>query len=240
MKTYLIHLVRNGLTTGNTQGRYIGHTDLELSLDGEKQLKRLKEEMVYPPVEAVFSSPMKRCTKTAEILYPDQKPIILRDLIECNFGEFEGKTAQELENSPLFPRWLAGEDIEPPFGESNREFATRVCGCFEKIIEGVMKTGTQNTAVFTHGGVIMTLLAAYGLPEMPMHQWMTPNGCGFTIRVTPSVWMRGRKFEVIGEFPFFPESEEENYSDYEDDFSGSFFAIDLEDEEEEEEEENKN
>lgn len=34
MKTYLIHLVRNGLTTGNTQGRYIGHTDLELSLDG--------------------------------------------------------------------------------------------------------------------------------------------------------------------------------------------------------------
>lgn len=232
MKTYLIHLIRNGLTTGNTQGRYIGHTDLELSLEGEKQLAQLKKGLVYPPVEAVFSSPMKRCTKTASILYPEREPIVIRDLIECNFGEFEGQTAQELEKNELFARWLAGEDIEPPFGESNREFAARVCACFEKIVEGVMKTGVQNSAIVTHGGVIMTLLAAYGIPEMAMHQWMTPNGCGYTIRVTPSVWMKANKVEVISEFPFLPEEETDSYSDYEDDYSGTFFAFDIEEEEE--------
>jgi alpha-ribazole phosphatase len=66
-----------------------------------------------------------------------------------------------------------------------------------------MKTGTTKSAVITHGGVIMALLAAFGLPEAPMHEWLTPSGCGYTIRITPSVWMRGQKFEVIAEIPAF-------------------------------------
>lgn len=230
MKTYLIHLIRHGITSGNTQGRYIGHTDLELSLEGENNLKELKEKLIYPEAEAIFSSPLKRCTKTAEIIYPEHAPLVLRDLMECSFGEFEGCTAKELEKNPLFARWLAGEPgVAPPFGESNEEFAARVCGCFEKIVEGVMKTGIGSTAVVTHGGVIMSILAAYGLPEMPMHEWMTPCGCGFTLRITPSVWMRGHKFEVISELPYSPAApEEENYGD--DEYDNAYFSFDLEEE----------
>ncbi len=203
MKSYTIHLIRHGLTDENLQGRYIGHTDVVLSEEGKKQLVQLKEDTVFPPVQALFTSPLKRCKETAAILYPENKPIEIEGFIEYNFGYFENKTAEQLEDHPVFPRWLAGEKgVEPPFGESNEAFGKRVCETFEKVAEGLMKTGTTETAIVTHGGVIMAILATYGIPELPMHEWLTPNGCGFTIKINPSLWMRAKKFEVFSEFPY--------------------------------------
>lgn len=203
MKSYTIHLIRNALTDENLEGRYIGHTDVEISEEGKNQLLQMKEELVFPPVEAVFTSPLKRCTQTAKTLYPENNPLVIDGLIEYNFGEFENKTAEELEKNPVFPKWLAGEPgIQPPFGESNEDFEKRVRDTFEKIADGLMKTGITSAAIVTHGGVIMAILAAYGIPELPMHEWMTPSGCGFTIKINPSLWMRMRKFEVFSEFPY--------------------------------------
>lgn len=203
MKSYTIHLIRNALTDENLEGRYIGHTNVEISEDGKNQLAAMKNELVFPPVDAVFTSPLKRCTQTAEILYPENKAIVIDGFIEYNFGEFENKTAEQLEKYEEFPRWLAGEKgVKPPYGESNEEFGRRVCTTFEKVAEGLMKTGTTNAVIVTHGGVIMTILAAYGIPEYPMHEWITPNGCGFTIKINPSLWMRSKKFEVFSEFPY--------------------------------------
>ena len=203
MKSYTIHFIRNALTDENLEGRYIGHTDVEIGEEGRAQLGQMKEDLIYPPVDAVFTSPLKRCTETAKILYPDNKPIVIEGLIEYNFGEFENKTAEQLEKHPVFPKWLAGEKgVEPPFGESNEAFEKRVLGTFEKIAEGLMKTGTTSAAIVTHGGVIMAILAAFGIPEYPMHEWITPNGCGFTVKVNPSLWMRAKKFEVFSEFPY--------------------------------------
>ncbi len=203
MKSYTIHFIRNALTDENLEGRYIGHTDVELGEDGKRQLLQMKEEYVYPPVDAVFTSPLKRCTETAKILYPENKAIVIDGFIEYNFGEFENKTAEELEKHPVFPKWLAGErGVEPPFGESNEAFQKRVLGTFEKVAEGLMKTGTTSAAIVTHGGVIMAILAAFGIPEYPMHEWITPNGCGFTIKINLALWMRSKKFEVFSEFPY--------------------------------------
>ena len=203
MKSYTVHLIRNGLTDENLEGRYIGHTDVELSEEGKAQLGQMKDELIFPPVDAVFTSPLKRCTETAKILYPDNMPIVIDGFIEYNFGEFENKTADELKESPVFPRWLAGEKgVEPPFGESNEAFEKRIRETFEKVAEGLMKTGTTSAAIVTHGGVIMAILAAYGIPELPMHEWLTPSGCGFTIKINPSLWMRAKKFEVFSDFPY--------------------------------------
>ena len=203
MKSYTVHLIRNDLTDENLEGRYIGHTDVELSEEGKAQLGQMKDELIFPPVDAVFTSPLKRCTETAKILYPDNMPIVIDGFIEYNFGEFENKTADELKESPVFPRWLAGErGVEPPFGESNEAFEKRIRETFEKVAEGLMKTGTTSAAIVTHGGVIMAILAAYGIPELPMHEWLTPSGCGFTIKINPSLWMRAKKFEVFSDFPY--------------------------------------
>lgn len=210
MKSYYIYFYRNGLTDSNLEGKYIGHTDVELSEDGVKQIEQMKKDYDYPYVEAVFTSPLKRCTKTANLVYPDKEAIVINDLIEYNFGEYEGRTAEELKENELFSRWLSGEQgVEPPFGESNEAFANRVANCFIKIVDGLLKTGTTKAAIFTHGGVIMYLLSAFGIPEAPMHEWLMPGGCGYAIRITPGIWSRGRKFEVIAEVPYVPGEDED-------------------------------
>lgn len=211
MKSYYIYFYRNGLTDSNLEGKYIGHTDVELSDEGIKQIKQMKEVYDYPLVDAVFTSPLKRCTKTAELVFPDKQSIVINDLIEYNFGEYEGRTAEELKENELFARWLSGEQgVEPPFGESNEAFGERISNCFIKIVDGLLKTGTTKAAIFTHGGVIMYLLAAFGIPEAPMHEWLMPGGCGYAVRITPGIWTRGRKFEVIAEVPYVPGEDEDS------------------------------
>lgn len=225
MKSYYIQLIRNGLTAGNVGGRYIGHTDEELSTEGIEQINQMKTDYKYPDVEAVFSSPLKRCTQTAKLIYPNCDPIIIDGFIEYNFGEFEGKSAEELESHPVFPDWLAGKKgVSPPFGESNEDFSQRIAQTMVKVIDGVIQSGITKTAIVTHGGVIMALLAMFGLPEASMHEWLTPGGCGYTIRVTPSLWSQGRKFEVFAQIPEI-EGEDE-FRDIDDDFNVEDFLYD--------------
>lgn len=225
MKSYYIQLIRNGLTTGNVDGRYIGHIDEPLSAEGIEQISQMKTDYKYPAVEAVFSSPLSRCTQTAKLIYPNCEPIIIDGFIEYNFGEFEGKTAEELQEHPVFPDWLAGKQgVSPPFGETNEEFSQRIAQTMIKVIDGIIQSGITKTAIVTHGGVIMALLAMFGLPEASMHEWLTPGGCGYTIRVTPSLWSQGRKFEVFAQIPEI-EGEDE-FRDIEDDFNVEDFLYD--------------
>ncbi|MBE6811389.1 MAG: histidine phosphatase family protein [Ruminococcaceae bacterium] len=232
MKTYKIHLIRHGLAKGAIEGRYIGHTDVSLTDDGRKQLEEMRDDYGYPAVSAVLSSPLKRCTQTAEIIFPDLKPLVFEDLIEYDFGEFEGQTAEELQSDPAFGAWLkGGGESAPPYGESNEDFSIRVRNCFEMIVDGLLQTGVDNAAIITHGGVMMTILSAFGLPERPMTDWVCPNGCGYTIRITPMVWSSCRKFEVIAWVPDMPDETEENFLveeeddfDYEKEFDPAEFA----------------
>ena len=200
MRTYKIYLIRHASAEGTEQGKYIGHTDVSLSEEGKAQLLQMKDDYIYPYAEAVFSSPLKRCTETAAVLYPDKEPIIVDGLIECNFGEFENKSAAELAGNEDFAGWLAGKNA-PPFGEASSAFGQRVCTTFEKIADGMMKSGVFEAAVITHGGVIGAILSAYGLPQAPMHQWLTPNCSGYVLRLDPAMWMRSKKFEIFAALP---------------------------------------
>lgn len=203
MRSYNLYLIRNGLTAENLDGQYIGRTNVSLCEEGREQLRQLRRELIYPGVDALISSPLARCAETAEILFPDKKPIFIDGFAECDFGEFEGLTADELKDEEDFKNWLSGGgDAAPPHGESNEQFSKRVCSTFERVVEAFLKTGTMNTAIITHGGVIMALLAAYGLPELPMHQWVSPAGCGYAVRIDPRLWTTIKKFEVYSEFPF--------------------------------------
>lgn len=217
MKTYTIHFLRHALTKGNLEGRYIGSFDESPCSEGIAQLEQMKKDYDYPKCDVVFTSTLKRCTYTAKMLYPDKTAIEMHGLDECDFGEFEGHTAEELAPYKEFGDWLAGgENAKPLNGESNAAFSERVCGTFQKIVDGLMKTGMQSAAIITHGGVIMTLLAAFGVPEAPMTEWLCPACCGYTVRITPSLWCKTGKFEVITEIPAEPlsQSEEERLWDY--------------------------
>ena len=117
MKSYIIHFIRHGSIDDTLAGKYIGTTDAPLSDRGRMDLRKLDYEYKYPGTQVVFTSPLKRCTETAKILYPEQNPLVIDNLSECNFGEWEGKTADELKNDPDFKKVLAGDSsVKPPRG----------------------------------------------------------------------------------------------------------------------------
>ena len=96
MKGYRISVLRHGMTEANEKGVYIGSTDLPLSDKGAAELAAKTDEYDYPRVHRVYSSPLRRCTETAEILFPDTELCTVDDLRELNFGEFENKSIDEL------------------------------------------------------------------------------------------------------------------------------------------------
>ena len=202
MRTYKLHLIRHGLTTGNLEGRYIGHTDLPLCPQGVARLLQLQQNASYPLVERVYSSPLLRCRQTAKLLYPDYNPEIVDDLIECNFGAFEGKTLEQLQADPDFVRWMEDSvQSAPPGGEDTQTFTNRAVGALEQIFTQMMDEQVYQAAVITHGGVMMSMLAAGAFPRRPFTAWKVDDGCGYTIQITPQMWMRDHAFEVYCPLP---------------------------------------
>lgn len=204
MKGFKIHLICHGAAEGSAEGRYIGRMDVNLSEEGKKQILDIikDENCSYPEIDAVISSPLKRCIETSKLIYPDHQPLIIDELAEYDFGEFEGKTADELMESEEFKTWIAGGyDVAAPYGESNSEFGKRVCLGFKKIVEGVEKSGYRSVAVVTHGGVIMTLMEKFALPENPMNEWILPGGHGYTLNFNARIWDLYSKIEAFDLIP---------------------------------------
>ena len=166
MKNYYLYLIRHGITEGNLDGKYIGQTDLALCPQGEKQIQQLVKAGVYPCVEKVYTSPLKRCVETAQIIYPDIQLSKVDEIAEMDFGQFEGKTQKELENLPEYTAWLkGGPEACPPEGEKFGDFSLRCISGLDIIFRDMMKKEITRAAMVTHGGVITNLLAGFGLPK---------------------------------------------------------------------------
>ncbi|MGN1422601.1 MAG: histidine phosphatase family protein [Oscillospiraceae bacterium] len=199
MKNYYLYLIRHGLTQGNLDGRYIGQTDLSLCPSGAQTIRDLAEQEVYPDVGKVYSSPLARCLETAEIIYPEQKLMIIDEIAEMNFGEFEGKTQQQLQDLPEYTQWLrGGADARPPQGEKFGDFTLRCIEGLDVIFSDMMKNDIQRAACITHGGVITNLLAGYGLPKGRPADFLCGPGEGFEIILSAFLWQKGPTFEISG------------------------------------------
>ena len=195
MKSYIIYLIRHGKCTNDEDVVYYGKTDVSLTEEGKELLRERRAEEEYPDVDVIYTSPMKRCTETLDILYPDREYITVENLKECDFGDFDGKSSNELMENEDFHEWLRGKT--PPNGETTQDFVKRSVVAFAQIVEDIMKRGEQRAVVCTHGGNIMGILSVCGIPEAPFSNWTCDNGGGYTLRITPSIWMRGYKAEVI-------------------------------------------
>ncbi len=202
MKSYTIHLIRHGMTEANLTGKYAGSWDIPLCAEGEKKLEDLKNSFEYPYAQEFYSSPLTRCVQTCNLVYKESKPIIIDGLKECSFGEWEGKTTQELLNDERYLEWVKSDrQTVPPGGESGSDFYKRICSTFEEIVNSLITRGVTSASIFTHGGVIMFILSTYGLPKADFYDWIVDNGCGYSIRITPGLWMRDKVFEVYQKSP---------------------------------------
>lgn len=202
MKSYYIHLIRHADSNEDDNHKYIGITDLPISTQGFNHLRKLKSNYIYPNASIFYTSPLIRCVQTLKELYPNSKPNIINGLCECNFGKWENKSPNELSKDTLFQKWLRGEkNITPPGGESSQDFIKRICTTFEAIVNNVISCGNTQVVIMTHGGIISMLLSIYGFPKANFSDWKTEPCCGFSLQVTPSLWMKSKVVEIISVIP---------------------------------------
>lgn len=197
MKTLKIHLIRHGMTDANIFGQYIGcRTDAPLNPQGVEELRLLRDNIDYPAIERLYSSSMLRCKQTAGVLYPDNEVRVIDKLREYDFGDFEGKTASQLEGMPAYADWTSGRIQSPPGGESNEDFVKRICIGFNEVVADLLNSGRKNAAVIMHGGAIMMLLAATAVPRKRSVEWTSENGRGYSLLITPSLYHSNGVVEV--------------------------------------------
>ncbi|MFG1955480.1 bifunctional RNase H/acid phosphatase [Micromonospora sp. NPDC048830] len=134
-------LVRHGETEFTAQRRYSGRGDVPLSERGRAQARATAARVaaLAPAVAAVVSSPLSRCTATAEAIAAALGGIPVRrldDLIECDFGAWEGRTFAEVrEGWPgELDAWLASTRVAPPEGESFTEVGARAARATDALL----------------------------------------------------------------------------------------------------------
>ncbi len=172
-----IVFVRHGMTAGNELKKYIGSTDEPLCPAGRAMLEeyRIKKHL-YPEVSKVFTSPMKRCIETAEMIYPDIPKYIIQDFKECDFGLFEQKGYEELKDTASYRSWIDSSGrMAPPGGESKEEFQKRCVNGFYQMLSMMESTA----ACVVHGGTIMSILEYFGCEKKNFYDYQCKNGMGF-------------------------------------------------------------
>ncbi len=142
----LIHLIRH-TTPDIEEGICYGQTDLGLvdSFDSERAavLKKLK-----PTYDAVYSSPLQRCTRLADSIHTNQRCVDKR-LIEYNFGDWELKPWSSFKTEPE-KTWMNNfVDQAAPNGDSLLSMQERVMEFWRELEQKNM----QNIAIVTHSGV---------------------------------------------------------------------------------------
>ncbi len=202
MKGYHLYLLRHGLTEANENGVYIGKTDLPLSDAGREGLQDKYDQLEYPKVQRVYSSPLERAVQSAEILFPDREIVIVDDLREMDFGVFEGLPADELVKLDSFKKWLKGGlDNPPPNGEALRSMMLRCYSALNLMILDMMKNGITEAGAVTHSGILMNILSCFGLPKKKPMEFACEPGEGYEILVNAMLWQNGNTFEIMGKIP---------------------------------------
>ena len=181
-----IMLIRHFATPGNEKRQYIGSTDEVLS-EKTAFLKRS-----YPIPEYIIASPMKRCVQTAKRIWGTDLsgcPIVLEPLMrECDFGQFEGKTYEQLKKNAAYIKWLKSGGITAfPGGEDQEEFRKRCVEGMKKQVRFLIARHVKYAAFVVHGGTIMAVLSS--LTGVEYFDFQVKNGEGYE---TVLEWIQGR------------------------------------------------
>jgi broad specificity phosphatase PhoE len=119
-----IWLVRHGATEWSTTMRHTGRTDVPLTDDGRAAARRLTQELGRHEFAAVLSSPLQRARETAQ-LAGFAHLTIEPDLAEWDYGEFEGRTTDDIRaDGPEWSDWTVFRGPIPG-GETVDEVAER-------------------------------------------------------------------------------------------------------------------
>ncbi|WP_018924541.1 histidine phosphatase family protein [Salsuginibacillus kocurii] len=159
-----LFLVRHGVTAWNKEKKYLGHTDLGVMKHELETVKELKQHLQQLDFDSVYTSDLRRCRETLSYLDLRTPETVDERLREMNFGDWEGKTYEELQHIQQYRNWVDDwESGATPNGESGAEFKARIESFRDDLchhLEG-QDHEKQNILIMTHGGVIRYLASTF-------------------------------------------------------------------------------
>lgn len=143
-----ILLARHGETDWNREGRFQGHADPPLNETGRRQAVELAEQLAATPIDAVYSSDLRRAQETAEIVAAPHGVAVVPEpgLREIDVGSWSGLTRAEIEER--FPGATHHD------GESREDHLARVLAAVERIAR---EHARERVLLVSHGGSLRTL-----------------------------------------------------------------------------------
>jgi len=163
-----LYIIRHGETDYNKPGVFCGSKDIDLNEEGRKQCIALEKAMDNIELDAIISSPLKRCIHTAQGLASKKglRIDINEQMTEMDFGLWEGCHFDDV--ARLYPDdWKIGmdnwKDMHPTEGECFKDFYSRVSNALKSIIKSY---DGKNVALITHAGCMRVIVSALlGLKE---------------------------------------------------------------------------
>lgn len=148
-------LVRHGQTAWAAVGRHTGRTDIDLTDIGRGEAQDAARTLEGWNLAKVYSSPLQRALQTARLVGPDCGITVDDDLVEWDYGEYEGLTTPQIrEQEPGWSVWT--HPIKG--GESIADVGARADAFVNRVLEEVPQ---GNVAVFAHGHYLAILIARW-------------------------------------------------------------------------------
>jgi broad specificity phosphatase PhoE len=146
-------IVRHGETEWTLSGQHTGLTDIPLTAHGEEEARRVRSRLQSMTFAKVLTSPLQRATRTCELAGYGSVAEIDRDLVEWNYGDYEGKKTSEIVATR--PGWFIFRD-GCPNGESPRDIGARA----DRLVARVRKVN-GNVLVFSSGHISRVIIARW-------------------------------------------------------------------------------
>jgi broad specificity phosphatase PhoE len=149
--------IRHGETAWSLSGQHTGITDLPLTDNGRRLAERMRPALANEAFALVLVSPLQRARETCERAGLGKEAIIDPDLVEWNYGKYEGLTSTQIHEAA--PGWVIFRDGCPD-GEAPEQVGVRV----DRVIARV-RAAKGDVALVAHGHVLRVLAARWlGLP----------------------------------------------------------------------------
>jgi len=150
-------LIRHGETEWTLSGQHTGRTDIPLTERGRKQARLLEPLLSTANFALVLSSPLQRARETCELAGLGPRMDIEPDLMEWDYGEYEGITSKEIKRTA--PNWMVFTD-GCPGGETPDQVGARV----DRLIRRIRPIAGR-VALFAHGHLLRVFVARWiGFP----------------------------------------------------------------------------
>jgi broad specificity phosphatase PhoE len=149
----VVYVARHGETAWSLSGQHTGLTDLPLTRNGERNAQRLGERLKGLTFAKVFTSPLQRASRTCALAGFGAVAEIDFDLVEWNYGEYEGRTSAQIYAER--PNWDLFRD-GCPGGELLEQVSERA----DRVVERA-RAVTGNVLLFSSGHFIRVLAARW-------------------------------------------------------------------------------